>query len=63
MTDTQSHRAGPPVPELQPPCPICGKPMWLIRLGKFDDSKDLRTFRCQVCLHTHSKVVSFDPGR
>ena len=46
-------------PELQPPCPTCCNPMWLVRLSKFDDDRDLRTFKCQVCERTESMVVKF----
>ena len=42
---------------LQPLCPTCGVPMWLIRLSKFEADSDLRTFKCQVCEHTESTVV------
>jgi hypothetical protein len=57
----QSHFEAdpPPKPELQPPCPTCGNPMWLIRLSKFDKDKDLRTFRCIVCDCIESSVVEF----
>ena len=48
-------------PELQPPCPTCGNPMWLFRLSQFDDDHDLRTFKCQVCEHTESTIVQFKP--
>jgi formate dehydrogenase maturation protein FdhE len=48
-----------PQSELQPPCPTCGVPMWLVRLSKFDGEQDLRTFKCQVCEHTESMVVKF----
>jgi|KBSSwiStaDraftv2_1062776.scaffolds.fasta_scaffold5919682_1 hypothetical protein len=53
-----------PAPEkpgvtFQPPCPTCGNPMWLMRLSKFNDTHDLRTFKCQVCMHTESNVVEF----
>jgi hypothetical protein len=33
--------------------------MWLVRLSKFDDTNDLRTFECKVCGHTDSKVAVF----
>ena len=45
--------------ELQPPCPTCGNPMWLARLSKFDDTHDLRTFKCQVCERVESVVAEF----
>jgi len=48
-----------PKHELQPPCPTCGNPMWLVRLSQFDDDRDLRTFKCQVCEFTESVIVQF----
>ena len=50
-----------PKSELQPPCPTCGSPMWLVRLSKFDDASDLRTFKCQVCERIESTVAAFKP--
>jgi transposase-like protein len=44
---------------LQPPCPTCGVPMWLIRLSPYAKGQDLRTFKCQVCERTESMVVKF----
>ena len=44
---------------LQPPCPKCGLPMWLVNLSKVDLEHDLRTFECKVCEHTESAVVKF----
>ena len=44
-------------PELQPPCPLCGNPMWLTRLTAYRDAEELRTFKCQVCDHTESRTV------
>jgi hypothetical protein len=56
----QSHVIpGSPKSELQPPCAKCGAPMWLVRLSKFDDAHDLRTFKCQVCEHIQSAVAEF----
>jgi hypothetical protein len=46
-------------PTFQPPCPKCGTPMWLMRLSKLDDTRDLRTFKCHVCEHTENKAVNF----
>jgi hypothetical protein len=43
----------------QPPCTKCGNPMWLVRLSSFDDDHDLRTFKCQVCLHSETVTVKF----
>ena len=57
MADSESI-ATSPKPELQPPCPTCGNPMWLVRLSQFDDHRDLRTFQCQVCEFIES-VVKF----
>ena len=42
---------------LQPPCPTCGAPMWMVGLSSFKDDHDLRTFKCQVCERTESKAV------
>ena len=47
----------PPNTDLQPPCPKCGNPMWLVNLSKVDRERDLRTFECKVCNHTESAVV------
>ena len=44
---------------LQPPCPECGLPMWMVGLSTFKDDHDLRTFRCQVCEHTESQTAKF----
>jgi hypothetical protein len=33
--------------------------MWLVRLSKFDDANDLRTFKCQVCEYVESTVAEF----
>ena len=44
---------------LQPPCPTCGAPMWLVRSYAIDAEHDLRTFKCQVCEHTESMKVKF----
>jgi hypothetical protein len=41
----------------QPPCPLCGQPMWLMRLSSVDSESDLRTFDCQVCDHTETNIV------
>jgi len=60
MPQSQSD-AGSRKPELQPPCPTCGNPMWLIRLSQFDGDRDLRTFECQVCEHIESSVAQFKP--
>jgi transposase-like protein len=43
----------------QPPCPTCGNPMWLLRLSPFDDDRDLRTFKCQVCEFTETLIVQY----
>ena len=44
---------------LQPPCPMCAAPMWLVRLTPFKPDHDQRTFKCQVCDHTESVVTKF----
>ena len=44
---------------LQPPCPKCTAPMWLVQLSKVDSEHDLRTFECKVCDHTESKIIKF----
>ena len=44
---------------LQPPCPKCRAPMWLVQFCKVDADHDLRTFECKVCDHSESKVVKF----
>ena len=59
MPQFRSEADRPPERGLQPPCPTCGVPMWLIRLSKFDEDQDLRTFKCQVCERTESMVVKF----
>ena len=56
--------AAQPVPSqrripLQPRCPTCGVPMWLIRLTQDGQYQDLRTFRCQTCDRVESTVVKF----
>ena len=51
--------ASPPQRDLQPPCPTCGLPMWLVRRSSIDDDRDLRTFKCQVCEHTESAIIQF----
>ena len=48
-----------PTPELQSPCPMCGNPMWLMRLSAYSDTEELRTFKCQVCERTESLTVQF----
>jgi hypothetical protein len=58
MTQSQPI-SGPPKTTLQPPCPTCSTPMWLLRLAPFNDDHDLRTFKCQVCDHTESMKVKF----
>jgi hypothetical protein len=44
---------------LQPPCPSCGLPMWLVLLTPFTADHDMRTFKCQLCEHTESVAVKF----
>jgi hypothetical protein len=33
--------------------------MWLVRIGVVDGGRDVRTFECQVCEHSESKMVEF----
>lgn len=42
---------------LQPPCSVCGVPMWLMRLSSVDEKYDLRTFQCQVCTRTETVLA------
>ena len=44
---------------LQPPCPTCRAPMWMVGVLSFKMDHDLRTFKCQVCDHTESVVTKF----
>jgi hypothetical protein len=46
--------------DLQPPCPKCRNPMWLVRLTKYDDKHDLRSFECKVCEHSENRIVRFN---
>lgn len=42
----------PHEPRLQPPCPTCGSPMWLVRLehpAPADPAQDKLYFECKVC--------------
>ena len=48
-----------PTSELQPPCPTCGNRMWLTRMSAYSDTKELRTFKCQVCERTECLTVKF----
>jgi hypothetical protein len=44
---------------LQPPCPSCAAPMWLVRHKAFMPDHGLHTFECQVCGHSESIVLKF----
>jgi hypothetical protein len=40
-------------------CSVCGSPMWMTRISKYDNGHDLRTFECKVCDHSESLVIEF----
>jgi hypothetical protein len=37
---------------------MCGNPMWLMRLSAYSDTEELRTFKCQVCERTETKIAT-----
>jgi hypothetical protein len=54
----QSHsNSDTPKTILQPPCPDCGLPMWMMRLSALGKNQDVRMFQCQVCNHTDTVLV------
>jgi hypothetical protein len=55
----QSQLSDHSKPALQPPCPRCHSPMWLMRLAFVDSEHDRRTFECQVCEYTDHVIVKF----
>jgi hypothetical protein len=33
----------------RPPCPKCGKPMWMVQVDYKNSMHDRQTFECPVC--------------
>ena len=51
MPDAKAHSIIPPE-QPHPRCPVCGLPMWLIRLDHLvpgEPHKDKLHYQCQVC--------------
>jgi len=58
MTDAVIETQRPAIS--RPPCPRCGRPMWLARIEPDKPDYDRRTFECSECGHEEDRVVRYN---
>ena len=55
---SQLHTQQPSFIE-RPPCPNCGRPMWIARIVPDVADHSKRSFECPECQHDQTLVVQF----
>jgi hypothetical protein len=46
-----------PAPSERPPCPLCGTPMWVVRIEPLRPDANLRTLECPKCQYVEAVAV------